>query len=141
MTDLDVRNIMIWIAAVTPPLALAIYAVMRAGQPADQPLPRRYARTVIILAAAGPANLLLCSSTTNGRPTPARDRFSATWRRRWFLSSPASPPDSLAGSGAVIDKNDSKLPNKHRACIAGNAPPWIAIKLWAHAITQAIGQG
>lgn len=59
MTDLDVRNIMIWIAAVTPPLALAIYAVMRAGQPAGQPLPRRYARTVIILAAAGPVNLLL----------------------------------------------------------------------------------
>lgn len=59
MTDLDVRNIMIWIAAITPPLALAVYLVGRAGQPQGEPLPRAYIRTAIILAAAGPVNLLL----------------------------------------------------------------------------------
>lgn len=59
MTDLDVRNIMIWIAAITPPLALAVYLIGRAGQPEGEPLPRHYSRMAIVLAAAGPVNLLL----------------------------------------------------------------------------------
>lgn len=59
MTDIALRNIMIWIAVITPPLALAIYLVLRAGQPEGEPPQRNYMRSAIILAAAGPLNLVL----------------------------------------------------------------------------------